>query len=577
MASRSKEVQNCIPCTFRDENIPAVCWCVTCLESLCEPCTLHHQNAKSLKMHPLVPLEDHDVHPSIIGDSAEKCKIHSKPFQNVCLDHQVACCIQCGRHEHNNCSKLVPIHDFIRSIKDSTAVQNLEEGLQGLLSLIDTIIVKKEQSKHSLSSQVKEIKKNVSEVQCQIADTLKKAIGDINEKVDKETYDYDTKTTSFLNKLRLKRENITQVIRALAQMKTRSSNLKFFLVLKDLESKLTDEEAELSSIVENVDFNDLELQFKTKINCTDILGHIGDLSKRNKKVTLQTKTAAQSIVLNTGDNMTENTSTIKNVADVKLEKNIEFPFSDACKITGSAILPNKCPIFCDFSDKKRLLLYDRHGQFLRQISTEAPPRDIAVYDQLSVAVTLSTVKKIIRIEIITNTDKVVQEINVTGECVGIDVHDGHYLVAIKKYGLQILDNCGLVITTLPFACVNVCCNESKIFYLNEKSDIVRCCDFSGNEIWELKISLHVGTYSELHSIDVADDQGNILICDYYNSEVYLVSSDGSKAEKVLKYENGLCYPGGICVDRSNGQILLATKWNKNATLYYVTSVKDSSN
>ena len=560
-------VTSCVPCSFRETNISAVLWCVTCSEGLCKGCSIHHEKSKLLKNHLLVLLEKHKDNHVILSNVSENCNFHNKPYNKFCSDHQAICCEKC---EHEQCLRLVPLEAVTASVRSSAALTTIEEGLNDVLSKIDTMKEKKLQSIPLLKDQVKSIEENVLQLQSQIKDELSETVSHFFKEIDQTKNDYVAKTTSLLKTLESKRETILQTIYAMSQMKEWSSNLKFFIALKRLESKLREEELELTSLIESADFDDLELKFKSKPKYADVFAEFGGISRSHKTVNIPTKTSGQTAVL-LPEGWVDVTSTIVTFGDMKLEKQTEFSFLESCKITGSVVLPNKCMLFCDF-DKNRMLLFDRHGQFLRQIDTEAPPRDLAVYDQSSVALTLTKAKKIVRIEILSNTDKVVQEIYVMDECIGIDVNKRQFIVAVKKFGIQIIDSNGCVTRTLPLACVSLCCTEDKIIYLNERSDIVRCCDFHGEQLWEKQLSLETSLYySKLHSITSIDNQGNILVCDSYKSDVSLVTSDGKRVEKVLKSDDGLWYPGGLHYDKSVGLLLLATHCNNRAVLYQVKS------
>ena len=82
-----------------------------------------------------------------------------------------------------------------------------------------------------------------------------------------------------------------------------------------------------------------------------------------------------------------------------------------------------------------------------------------------------------------------------------------------------------------------------------------------------KLNLYTGEQSKFHTIAVADNQGNFLVCDYYSGSVYLVSDDGKSEKQLLKRDDGLYYAGGIHFDKFINLLLLAAKWDKDATLY----------
>jgi hypothetical protein len=102
-----------------------------------------------------------------------------------------------------------------------------------------------------------------------------------------------------------------------------------------------------------------------------------------------------------------------------------------------------------------------------------------------VAVTLAKAKKVIFIDL--NHDNVVKSFNTVGECYGIDHVANRFAVSVQGIGIQIFDDEGILIKTIPLACTALVFLKSNICYVKAGSNVLRCCDLEGSDMWELKL------------------------------------------------------------------------------------------
>lgn len=224
-----------------------------------------------------------------------------------------------------------------------------------------------------------------------------------------------------------------------------------------------------------------------------------------------------------------------NIDSMKLNKKKEIKFS-AEKVTSCVILTNGSFLLTDFSNNNRLMLYDANCMLLRYISTECPPFGIAILNPSTIATTLSTAKKVVFIELLSNEDRVMKQISLIGECFGIDTSGNRLAIAVKGYGIQIFSVDGSLLKTIQFACTVLSFNGSNIYYVEINTTKLNCCDLHGRSIWD--ITLPVQTFRDYPSLSI-DDVGNVYISERYDDKFFVVSADGKRYRQLLQKSDGL--------------------------------------
>lgn len=141
----------------------ATCWCITCKEGLCVNCSNHHRSSKALKRHGLVSFKDRQSIPEFAQSVEETCFEHERSFDFFCYDHQEYHCIKCSTLDHKTCNSVLLLEDIVRNAKSSVAFCHIEEGLNVLLSKIETILNKSREAISNINVQVNEISNNIRE------------------------------------------------------------------------------------------------------------------------------------------------------------------------------------------------------------------------------------------------------------------------------------------------------------------------------------------------------------------------------------------------------------------------------
>ncbi|XP_063420856.1 uncharacterized protein LOC134706077 [Mytilus trossulus] len=254
-----------------------------------------------------------------------------------------------------------------------------------------------------------------------------------------------------------------------------------------------------------------------------------------------------------------------NIDNIQIQKKYKMKFPDTCYATGCTSLRNDSMLFVDQSSK-RIILFDSNSRFLRNIEVGSKPFDIVSKDDFVVAVTLFEANKILFIELSSDQDKVIKEIDVIGQCFGIDYSDHRLAVSVEGYGIQIFDDTGIKIKTIPYASRCVSFANSHICYIDYQSSVLKCTNYNGQHIWEITLpkALNIS-----HMAITVDQNGNVYVLDSYGDKLYIVSSDGTRYKRLLQKSDELSNPKGIYFNTRKQQLLMITIPSNTAVLYDV--------
>jgi DNA gyrase/topoisomerase IV subunit A len=454
--------------------------------------------------------------------------------------------------------------DVIGDVKASVAMQRIEEELSELISKTETMIENEENSMHLVEDQTTNLKKDFQDMRERLEEKLsmiREQFKKMENKIDERKTDHETKTNDAITKLKENMKTAQNLRVTIAQIKESASNMQIFLCLKELESMVSKEENRLSTILEKGALDNMTLrlipseQFEKLIS----IGCIGDIECETKPLDICVGSHGQSV-----KKLESKEQTSIDIDDVKLEKRKEMSFSDtSTMVTNCVVLHSGAMLFTDFSFKSRLILYDANGNFLRYIKVESNPFDLAVFNETVVAVTLTNAKKVLILDL--NHDNVVKSFSTVGECYGIDHVANRFAVSVQGIGIEIFDDEGILIKTIPLACTVLVLTMSNICYVEVGSDVLRCCDREGSNIWELKLPVSkLCNYPSMTS----DEHGKIYITVTEKSDnVFIIKEDGARYRKLLHQSDGLYYVNGIFMNTKKQQLLLCTKRKQMAVLY----------
>ena len=509
----------------------------------------------------MIPYENLKKLPQIAQDVRETCLEHDRKFEIYCSDHQESCCINCSTSNHKSCNNTAPLDDVIGDVKTSVAMRRIEEELSGLISKTGMIIENKESSIHLIEDQTTDLKKDIHDMRERTEKNIREQFKKLENKIDGRKTEYETKTNDAITKLKQNLTTAQNVRETIAKIKESASNLQIFLCLKELESMVSKEENRLSSILEKGVLDNMTLRFISSEQFEKLvsIGYIGDIECETKPLDICFGSHGQSV------KKTESKQPNSiDIDDVKLEKRKEITFTKEfglSVVTNCVVQHSDSMLFTDFSIFSRLILFDASGHFLRYIKVESAPFDLVVINESVVAVTLTKANKVIFLDL--NHDIVVKSFSTVGKCYGIDHVANRFAVSIKGFGIQIFDDEGSLIKTIPLACTAVVFLKSNICYIEVGSNVLRCCDLEGSNMWEL--ILPMGKSYDYRSMTI-DEYGNIYISERGNNPVFIVAEDGARYRKLQQDRR---YNVTNIFINTKKQLLLFAKPENMAFLYDV--------
>lgn len=138
------------------------------------------------------------------------------------------------------------------------------------------------------------------------------------------------------------------------------------------------------------------------------------------------------------------------------------------------------------------------------------------------------------------------------------------MVSVEGIGIHIYDLDGNILKTISLAGKAVIFHGSNICYLGKNSTFLRCCDYLGRNIWELKIPQECDYVPSI----AKDTHGNMYIAGF--DDLYIVQSDGSRYRKLTdRRTDKTPRINGVHFNNRKNQLLCTNKdWN--ALLYDVS-------
>ncbi|XP_052080360.1 E3 ubiquitin-protein ligase TRIM71-like [Mytilus californianus] len=554
----------CGPCSVRQITKPSTHWCAECEEAICDDCQGHHKVLKATRSHELIPIDKYISLPSFITEIQQSCTYHNEKYQQYCVAHTLPICLKCIK-EHKTCN-VIPLDEVTNNAKTSGHFQDLETRLVDLLQNIDGI---KKVRKANLVSIEERKELHLAEIQ-QIRNQINKHLDKLEKEIildlEKKERQCKKNIQNILTSVNEKANLITEYQANLQSIKQHASNLQTFLVMRDIEITVFENEQYLQSLVETKKLDPVDLICNVNPGVTSILNSLKNFGS------IEIKTTPSSIRLNRakGKQAQLQVTPTKNINDLKLilKKKIT---TDGVNVRGCCMSVNGDCFFTDYYLRKKLNVISSDGTFKYSMSLDpCSGFDITVIDEKTIAITSGGSNEYIGIDIIdTDSRKKINFIKLSDHPWGITRdHDslfvcvegrGIYKVNIVDYTTSHVISCNLS----SYSYVSVFAD--KIYYTNRSDHSVVCCDRNGSRVWTFRDTLVL-----MLPRDIAlDNDGNVFVIGENSSNLVIISNDGKLHRQVLTKEDGLCGPSAIFFNKQIRKLLVANN-KETAFLYSVT-------
>ncbi|XP_063418519.1 tripartite motif-containing protein 16-like [Mytilus trossulus] len=539
----------CGPCSVDDVIKNAWRWCTSCEEGICEDCEHVHRRSKSSRNHRVISIEDYSKieHFSI----SQICEQHGENLEWFCKCHDEVLCVVCVPSKHKACSDVLPISANSANARQSSALSDLEEKIEGNLCNVKQCIKNRE-------SATKEIKRQELEVKTMIIETRQKLNGQLDKLQEKMLHELrstaDTcksKYIKILENLKSTEEMLTKLRQETEHMKQFSSDIQVFLGTRQVNKR----------IIHKVESTKREIgaakDYELKVSIDRLIEKLSiDVEEFGKLTVLES-----AVNLNFWDTKIDqaqieiNVPITESISDIKPQLINSFQMSSErnLNVTSCLILPNGNLLIANSTKNSNLKEYSYTGEHIRDIPISGWLNDIVLIDLDRIVVTYTNTSFLeIRNN---NTFNVEKKISLQKYCWGVSHADGK-LYVVHGDSIQVLDLSGRQLKTIKTASTSVSrifASRDRIVYSDWESNTVHCRNLNGDEIWQFvndSIKFPVGVK--------ADNSNNIYVVGYTSNNLTVIQHDGKDSRTLLTESDGLNRLNAVFFDKDKRTLLIST-------------------
>ncbi|CAC5419160.1 unnamed protein product [Mytilus coruscus] len=518
----------CGPCGYEDNNKHAKKWCTNCEEGFCEDCEKVHRSTKMSRNHTLISVSDYQK----IKDVAisQTCVGHGKRYDLYCSVHDKPLCIDCV-DQHKSCSKLVSLDAVAANAKQSTALADLEDTINGALQNVGKFIKNQETSGKEFDKQESLIKKTIKKTREKLNQHLDLLEQKLIQNLSTKIINCKSAYAKVLRQLNLADTKLCQLKEEMETIKQMASDIQVFLGTRELNKTACEEIKSIKGIINSTKYFEIKIEIESSItsllDCVDQLGMIS-LVERNSELEfkdVKLDQAQDQIYIPTGSR--------NRVIYLQLKQKLRIwkAGNELC-VSGCLLLPNGNFLIADFLRANQIMEFDGQSQNVRYISCSGEPYYLTLIDPDRFAATYLGVNKI---DIIHLRNTQVQTITTTNECRGISYQDGLLFVVMAEIGIVLLDLSGKILNTLAIDSQNVysiATAKGRIYYTNEQKNTIHGLSLTGQEIWVYENESIICP----RGVAVADNQ-DVFVVGFSSNNLSIIKQNGQGSE-ILLHEIG---------------------------------------
>ncbi|XP_052087115.1 uncharacterized protein LOC127724235 [Mytilus californianus] len=555
----SSSTITCGVCESQHTTTKADFWCPECDEGLCSQCLKHHSASKGTRNHEVISVDNYKQLPPSIANISQYCSLHDRKFQNYCPQHESLCCPQCIQSNHATCNGILSLENVIQTAKTSVLLESLDQNIKNLKINVERLVEDRKQNLDEIQKQRQKFYDNIKLVRNKINEHL----DSLEQRIIQDLYAAETKVKSqiedLLSKLAENSENINSMQKNISAIKDYASDLQAFLGSKMIETEIQKHEIFMQSLYDDGSLRKLDINCKIEDKITDVLSTATLLGA------ISIESSSPLVVMKREKETQAQTRSLKHVPpstinDITMTLQSKFNFLG---ITGCTFSSTGDIILIDF-DNTRVRILKEDGTLKSEITlSPSGPVDGTCIDDKTVAVSCPCSNQIQIINI--STKRVERRIKTTSQCFGLCYRDDYLLYCDTGRGIQKVDmafNCSftLVEDNTLSRLSYVATSKDNIFYTNSSNSTVTCCSLTGEKIWEYADQSVPSPYG------IAVDKGlNVYIASQSSNSIFVLSSDGKQARKLLGHNEGVNTPYGLAFDVTKEKIIVVN--NFDAKLY----------
>ncbi|CAG2246787.1 unnamed protein product [Mytilus edulis] len=481
----------------------------------------------------------------------ESVTVLLKQQETMTSKHDCPCCKKCVKF-HTDCKGLTDINDIIKNVKTSNACYEIEQTLIEVVENINIIIANRKENQALIKEKKRRIEEVIKQTRTKINNHLDKLQEDMTKELVVTEQKESRKIKKLLIALKKKEKKITEFQANLAYIKQHACELESYLAMKHIEKDIAVKEKYIQSIVDTDTIKHVDISCQISKSLQQITASVqqfGEIHVSFGFCHLSIQKRKQKQAQFTAALPTSNMDTLTPT----LNKCIDNWLSN---VRGCFLLHGGRMVFSSFQPSLiRVCKSDGSEDF--KIIKIGDTFDVVSIGDDFIAVSSGCRGKINIID--TNNKKLKKTIYMESFNGGIAFKDGNLIYCAGPEGLRMINlrdesNKPIANNKLSeFAYVTTFAD--KLFYTNNETDSVTCCDYHGNILWTfcdasvLKFPIGISV----------DNDGYVFVVGYHTCNVVVISPDGKRSRQLLSSKDGLEYPRVLHYDTSTNKLLVANR------------------
>ncbi|VDI11776.1 Hypothetical predicted protein [Mytilus galloprovincialis] len=516
----------CDPCTAENLSVPATKYCPACEERLCPTCTESHTRFKAFKSHQVIDLS---TVASDIPISAKKiCNVHTDMLLDYyCTDHEIVCCRACIPKGHRKCENVLPLEHASKDVKKSALFTDVMQDINQLITTLNKLHDNRESNLLRLSKTKSVITNQISEVKSR----LLKQIDDVERDLQTELSSLQRKNETEIN---IQKEKIAKVLYRLKTnqneidfLKDHGSNNQLFYALHQHVSIIKSAEINVQKMVSSS--HEIDIAFDAKKNIRiDLFGQLSETVKPCQ-VQYKSKKFQQAQII---------TEKIKHI--VKFEKDTEVKLKAGLDSLNDLAITVDNTLLMTNRTSFKLYVYRDCKDYETEIILSSNPYGVVVIPGTERAVVTLPAEDSIQFINTANMTKD-DKVKVGFTCFSITAGRDRIYVGGMNGTIKVLDINGTFLHILKQGSGVIfflVCDDCHAQLFVRSPNKLQCFKLDETLVYSKDVSGTAGV--------TRDRQGNIYCGGYRTSNIERMSSDGENCEEMLKKDDGIDRPYGMC-------------------------------
>ena len=581
-----KEQDGCASCKSLGRESRPTIFCLDCSEKLCQFCTESRHTFKLMKHHKYIDIEKafkNDDGAKTISMLSEyldlSCDSHPNEAINYyCKDNDVFCCAACRYTDHKKCNSVLKVEELVEEESAKREKKYMNDLISNLSKYAETVMKTIESCMTDYKKKVEEIGRSFGKVRTKInhiMDSLEEAINDQTKAIAKQHALIITEVTDSLKEMT---DNLQEYKVLTETIEAYGSQFHQYIISKKLMCKIIDQESAILGTTSAFRFTELSLKpqntlleiLQIGLNDTHNLAYVEEQAVYNRlptyeraslleydKITQTCHKFVQENYKGGDDPYYSSLVYLPNDDFVLIDTYYDEGYCILAKGDGTVVAScdfkycadtstGSCRPYCatviksgeiavSIPDKKKICIISADKQLKSTFtgSTKYKPRaihglrtgDIAVAFDDPVAFGIISFD-----DIPEPTEKI------------------HVYFSHDKEGRELKN----------FDYMSVDENRSHVIQPCTTDRAVYCFDFNGNPKFNYKGK------SGFYPRGVAlDGYGSIIVCDYINSAIHVISPTGNALRVIQKSEGCPEYPLAIGLKKTGEEFAVTQGWSQH--------------